>query len=138
MSVRRSAGGAGDSPFSLSFARTNASIGFATGTASFGTAGSLIGWNAQCCFGSGVGFLAMSSGTTAPAFTHSASTATTAAGSGVFGGIAYSPSRFTDLMSRLFAGSPGTNTGPLSAPAFNPAAVSRRRPALCFFGPWHE
>ena len=138
MRVRRSARGAGVSPFSFSFASTNASIGFATGAASFGTAGSLIGWKAQCCFGSGVGALARSSGTAAPALTHSASTATAAGGSGVLGGIGYSPSRFTDLTSLLFAGSPGTNTGPLSAPAFRPADVSRRRPALCFFGPWHE
>ena len=47
-------------------------------------------------------------------------------------------SRLIAAIRRLFSGAPGTTTGPLSAPAFMPAAVSSRSPALCFFSPWHE
>ena len=104
-----------------------------------GTAGSRTGWNAQCVFGSGpFADRAISSGYGAPSFTHWVSVSTASAGRAALGGIGKSPSRFTAATSRLFIGSAGETTGPLSAPAFSPAAVSSRSPALCFFAPWHE
>src|SRR6266508_751417 len=41
-------------------------------------------------------------------------------------------------MSGLLSGSPGRIAGPLSPPARTASRESRRRPDICFFGPWHD
>ena len=146
--VRRSAGGAGGSPFASSFARRKRSIGLRTcdGFRVIGTAGSRTGWNAQWSDRIGpargratTAVSAFSSGSGAPRFTHSSSNATSDCGSLLSGGIFDSPAYFTDWTRRLPFGLPDTTTGPLSPPLRMPSRVSRSSPPFTFsaWAEWH-
>ena len=113
-----------------------------------GRAGAVMGWKDQCVracasvmgtiFGAdGAGAVMRGSG--APRWTHSVKMATSAALSASFGGIWRSSFlRLIAATSRLFAGSPGTMTAPVSPPACQPGWESRRRPPFCFLSLWHS
>ena len=74
----------------------------------------------------------------APAATHDSSTEISSSLSRPVGGMPTSSACRTTAMSRLFAVSPGTTTGPVSLPWRSARRLSSRRPASATFSPWHS
>src|SRR5688500_8161220 len=110
-------------PSDFSFAETNASIGLANPDGAVGREIGFRDHHAPSIFFGG------SRGSGAPRLIHSSKSATSAGGSGFFGGILRSGSvRRIAFTSKLFSGSPGTITGPNSPPACQPLRESRVSP----------
>jgi hypothetical protein len=74
----------------------------------------------------------------APAATHDCSTAISSSVSRPVGGMPTSSACRTTAISRLFAASPGTTTGPASLPRSSARRLSSRRPASATFSPWQS